>query len=128
MSRFSRTGWKNIPPSPIIAGMLPQARVYQKETGYDDMLDKDCYRLQVIVGPEPGGFHLSISCTELFGAPRRYPSWDEIIEARWEFCPPRMTLAMLLPPREQYVNVHDTTFHLWEVDGSNPPAQGVRTV
>lgn len=126
MSRYSRTGWQEIPASPVIRGMLPQAKVYQKVV--DENGGESQYRLQVIVGPELHGFHLSISCTPLFGARRRYPNWDEIIEARWEFCPPKMTLAMLLPPKEQYVNIHDTTFHLWEVDGSAPPAQGLHTL
>lgn len=126
MSRYSRTGWKNIPASPVIRAMLPQARVYAKEVTSGE--NAGMHLLQVIVGPEPTGFHLSISCTALFGAEKRYPSWDEIIEARWEFCPPKMTLAMLLPPKEKYVNLHDTTFHLWEVDGSAPPAQGLHTL
>ena len=128
MSRFSRTGWKSIEPSPIIRGMLPQARVYAKDVDYEATQDVHRGRLQVIVGPEPVGFHLSISHTSLWGAQKRYPGWDEIIEARWEFCPPKMTLAMLLPPKEEYVNAHDTTFHLWEVDGSAPPAQGLHTI
>jgi hypothetical protein len=133
VSRFSRTGWKNIPPSPPIRAMLPNAMVYQKEVDLEGFHGHGLEptpkgRLQVIVGPEPIGFHLSISFTPLFGAKARYPSWEEIIEARWEFCPPAMTLAMLLPPKEQYVNLHDTTFHLWEVDGSAPPAQGLHTI
>lgn len=126
MSRYSRTRWKEIPASPIIKAMLPKAKVYAKDVDEHDGMHWG--RLQVIVGPEPSGFHLSISHTALFGAERRYPGWDEIIEARWEFCPPKMTLAMLLPPKEQYVNIHDTTFHLWEVDGSAPPAQGLHTL
>lgn len=128
MSRFSRTGWKSIEPSPVIRGMLPDARVYVKEVDYDASQDVYGGRLQVIVGPEPSGFHLSISHTALWGTPKRYPNWDELIEARWEFCPPQATFAQLLPPKEQYVNLHDTTFHLWEVDGSAPPAQGLRTI
>jgi hypothetical protein len=26
-------------------------------------------------------------------------------------------MAMLLPPKSEYVNAHATTFHLWEVPG-----------
>lgn len=33
------------------------------------------------------------------------------------FCPDDVTMAMLLPPRSEYVNVHSTTFHLWQVPG-----------
>lgn len=128
MSRYTRTGWRNIEASSLIRAMLPQAAVYQKEL--DDGV------LQVIVGPELQGWHLSIShtgwSTELVGGTSirkrkltRYPNWDEIASARYEFCPPRMTMAMVLPPKEEYVNLHDTTFHLWEVAGDLPAARGV---
>ena len=36
-----------------------------------------------------------------------------------------MTMAMVLPPKEEYVNLHNTTFHLWEVAGDMPAARGV---
>lgn len=65
--------------------------------------------LSLFVGPEPEGWHLSISHTA------RYPTWDEIKEARYRFCPNDLTMAMLLPPMEEYVNVHERTFHLWQV-------------
>jgi hypothetical protein len=55
-------------------------------------------------------WHLSIS------HPHRYPTWDEISEARYLLTPDGVTMAMLLPPRSEYVNVHDTVFHLWQVD------------
>jgi hypothetical protein len=48
--------------------------------------------------------------------PGRYPTWDEIFEARYEFCPENMMMVMSLPPLDEYVNVHETTFHLWEVE------------
>lgn len=131
MSRFSRTGWQCIPTSSMIKAMLPSAAVYKKDV--DDGV------LQVIVGPEPVGFHLSISHTgwseQLVPGTAvrkrkltRYPSWDEIISARYEFCPPAMTMAMVLPPKIEYVNLHDTTFHLWEVEGDLPAARGVRPI
>jgi hypothetical protein len=47
--------------------------------------------------------------------PGRYPTWDEIKEVRYLFCPPDATMAQLLPPVGQFVNIHETTFHLWEV-------------
>lgn len=56
-------------------------------------------------------WHLSISCA------RRYPTWDEIKQARYGLLPDAITMAMLLPPSAQYVNVHPNCFHLWEVAG-----------
>lgn len=78
--------------------------------------------LSVIVGRELDDegalrWHLSIShrlCVPPY-PPGRYPDWDEIAEARYRFCPDSLVMAMLLPPRSEYVNVHATTFHLWEV-------------
>ena len=87
MSRYTRTGWRCIEASSLIAAMLPQAAVYRKEL--DDGV------LQVIVGPEPQGFHLSIShtgwSTELVDGTSirkrkltRFPDWEEIASARYE--------------------------------------------
>ena len=55
-------------------------------------------------------WHLSIS------HPDRYPTWDEVADARYELCPDDVTMAMLLPPSGEYLNVHKTTFHLWQIE------------
>jgi hypothetical protein len=46
----------------------------------------------------------------------RYPTWDEIADARYQFCPDEITMAMLLPPPDRYVNEHPHCFHLWQID------------
>lgn len=70
--------------------------------------------LQLIVGQEPKiGWHMSISHS------RRYPTWNEIKEARYKFCPDEVTMAMILPPKSEYVNVHPTTFHLHQISGDD---------
>ena len=67
-------------------------------------------QLRVIVAWHPGhGWHLSIS------HPSRYPVWDEIRDARYELLPDACTMAMLLPPRAEYVSLHPNCFHLHEV-------------
>jgi hypothetical protein len=73
--------------------------------------------LSVIVGLEPDGWHLSISHRTNSSVPKpgRYPRWDEIVEARDRFTPGNVTMGMVLPPAEDFVNLHDTTFHLWEL-------------
>jgi len=63
----------------------------------------------VIVGVSEDGYHMSIS------HPSRYPTWDEIRDARYALLPDDVTMAMLLPPKSEYVNVHERCFHLWEV-------------
>lgn len=67
---------------------------------------------RILVTRELGKWHLSISCRD------RYPDWDEIAEARYRVLPNAVTMAMVLPPKEEYVNMHPNTFHLWEIEGN----------
>lgn len=64
----------------------------------------------VIVEHELLLWHLSIA------HPDRYPTWDEIADARYRLVPDDVTMAMLLPPSDEYVNEHPHCFHLWQVD------------
>lgn len=73
--------------------------------------------LTALVGQEPDGWHLSISHKHKKPGMKRYPSWDEIAESRYSLLPSELTFAMILPPPEQYVAVHDTTFHLHQIPG-----------
>lgn len=68
----------------------------------------------IIVSKDGGAWHLSIS-HEL-----RYPRWRDITRARYEMLPNDITMAMLLPPREEYVNLHPNCFHLWEIHPHAP--------
>jgi hypothetical protein len=54
-------------------------------------------------------WHLSIS------HPHRYPDWDVIADARYSLTPDEVTMAMILPPKEEYVNVHKNCFHLHQI-------------
>ena len=69
-------------------------------------------------GPE-GEWHLSISHvyppSKTNKAIGRYPSWDEIADARYRLVPASVTMAMVLPPPDEFVAVHDTTFHLHQL-------------
>lgn len=78
---------------------------------------RDC---AVLVSREPASFsrvviaartrwHLSIS------HPSRYPTWDEIRDACWELIPGDVTMAQLVVPKGEHVNVNKTCFHLWQV-------------
>lgn len=55
-------------------------------------------------------YHLSIS------HPHRWPTWEEILEARETLLPLGLTFAQILPPASEYVNIHPNCFHLWEID------------
>jgi hypothetical protein len=71
--------------------------------------------LHAIVSREPQGWHLSVSFRPLRGAALRLPSWDELKDARYRFLPDRAHVAALLPPRAEWVDLHPTTLHLWEI-------------
>jgi hypothetical protein len=71
--------------------------------------------LVVIVGREPIGLNRSIEWHLSISHSSRYPTWDEIADARERWLPDEITFGMILPPRAEYVNVHPTTFHLHEI-------------
>jgi hypothetical protein len=66
---------------------------------------------RVIVSQQAAGWHLSIS------RPDRLPSWEEIRDARYALVPDEATMALLLPPRSEYVNVHEFCMQLYEIPG-----------
>jgi hypothetical protein len=67
-------------------------------------------RLRALRSREVDGlWHLSVSHSS------RLPTWDEIADARYRFIPDRVHMAMMLPPRAEFVNVHPRTLHLWEL-------------
>jgi hypothetical protein len=64
---------------------------------------------------DPDGLHLSISHRGHDAKIRRYPTWDEIADARDVFLPGDVAFAMILPVAGEYVALHDSTFHLHEM-------------
>jgi hypothetical protein len=67
--------------------------------------------LRALVAEEPAGWHLSISFVNHRGEASRYPRWDEIFHAR-RHLPQDLAYVMHLPTDDEYVAVHDSTFHL----------------
>ena|SRR5579862_2784515 len=99
----ARSEWSELDPIVILD---VTERMFERNVGDG--------RLRVIVGQEPDGWHLSISFADHRGQRSRYPRWDEIADARYRHVPDDVTMVMILPPPEEYVAVHDTTFHLHE--------------
>jgi hypothetical protein len=64
---------------------------------------------QIICSQQRAGWHLSISRTD------KLPSWEEVRDARYELIPDGATMALLLPPRTEYVNVHEFCLQLYEI-------------
>jgi hypothetical protein len=116
-----------IPPNPgrPDAEVMPPMRLEEIPTTLDDHAAMGLpafaymrrYRLgecTVIVTKEYGKWHLSIA------HPRRYPSWDEVAQARYRLLPEDMWVAMFLPPPGEYVNLHRNCFQVFEC--RNPEA------
>jgi hypothetical protein len=96
-------GWRDVGPMKLeVEGSDMPAHAYVKGP------------CRVLVSHEPHAgkmrWHLSISCTT------RYPDWEEIKDARYALLPVGLTFAQILPPRDQFINIHPNCFHLWELD------------
>jgi hypothetical protein len=85
----------------VIGMVQPGTRVYRMG---------DC---RIFVSPPTGsfGWHMSIS------HPRRLPTWDEIAHARYELVPDGVTMAAILPPKDQYINLHNFCMQVCEIPG-----------
>lgn len=115
--RSSRTSLANKPPSytqlpPLALVEIPPPAEMMGAlvSGVNTYLRT--YRLgqcSVIVTKEFGEFHMSIS------HPTRLPKWDEVAEARYRILPDDVTMAMLLPPRAEYLNVNEHCLQLVQI-------------
>lgn len=52
-------------------------------------------------------WHLSVSHEH------RYPTWDEMMVFRSFFFDDDMEVIMVMPPLDEYINIHNNCFHLW---------------
>jgi len=101
-------GYTEIEP-PIVHGLetaLDYRYVYNKAWSKGDLriwITRDLYNSGSV------RWHMSISTKT------RYPTWDEIRDARYALMPDDITMAMLLPPKSEYVNLHPNCFHLHEI-------------
>jgi hypothetical protein len=111
-------GWVRLPRSRgdnflAAATQAPNLRNWQKDVGDG--------HLTVLVGAELQSdgprWHMSISHRTNEHPPKagRYPTWDEIKEARYRFMPGDIYVAQILPPEDEFINVMGTCFHLWEI-------------
>lgn len=71
------------------------------------------------VSVDDGRWHMSVSTLE------RYPTWDEIADARYDLLPGDLDFALILPPMEDYVNLQGSgvphVFHLWQIEDRHLP-------
>lgn len=99
------TRYQQMPRADLAAIGLPRTcrGYWDTETGCKILVDRE--RLGTAGELR---WHLSIS------HPTHYPDWDAISDARYALVPDEAVMVMFLPPRHQYVNVHQNCFHLHE--------------
>ena len=105
-------GWIRMSPPRIMLAFSPNARVWQKrvEDGYLEVFRT------VELFDDAWLTHISICHKTMDDVPGRYPTWDEQKEACWEFAPGKdLHSIMLRKDDPSWVNVHETTFHWWEM-------------
>lgn len=57
-----------------------------------------------------GAWHLSISTANTL------PSYAEMKAARYKLLPDDIYMAEIFPPSKEFVNYHEYTRHLWQID------------
>lgn len=68
-------------------------------------------KFRILITNDDGMLHLSMSHED----GRTFPTWDEMKAVRYKWLPPDKTFGILFPPAENYVNVAENCFHLWEI-------------
>lgn len=62
----------------------------------------------IIVAMEDGKLHLSVSCKHTLG-------YMELKEIRYTFLPDDKRIAQIFPSRDEFINLHEYCFHLYEI-------------
>jgi hypothetical protein len=97
-----KDGYKEIEPPRVLGETYVYSKAYAKG-------DLRIWITRDLWGGSLLRWHMSISTAT------RYPVWEEIRDARYALMPNNITVGMLLPPKEEYVNLHPNCFHLHEI-------------
>lgn len=95
---------------PVEMPLPPQLERARQLGGLEQ--DIKAYKLgscTVMVGSSRHGWHMSIAHH------KRYPTWQEIVTARYALIPDEVTMAMILPSRSEYIDIHKFCFQLHEI-------------
>jgi len=63
----------------------------------------------VFISIDGGRWHMSISHHN------RLPTYEELKGARYKLLDDNLNMAMIFPPKAEFVNVHPYCLHLWQV-------------
>lgn len=108
-----RSGWE---PERLLGAAVPLVAVSTVEPRAWRRRVHDGTLRAFLTVDGPRGWHLSISHTpNPGGRAQRYPTWDEIADARDQLTDPEVAFSMILPVPSEYVALSDTTFHLHEI-------------
>ncbi len=93
---------------------------WTRDTKHEKLLpfDASVYKrkdLIVLVNIENDLWHLSISAKD------RRPTYEEIKKARYDLLPNSVHMAQIFPPKEEFVNIHENCFHLWQMTPKELP-------
>ena len=64
----------------------------------------------IIINKEGGKHHMVIS------HPTRLPDWDEIYTARQTLIPYNITVATIIPARQEQKETNSKSVHLWQIE------------
>ena len=67
-------------------------------------------RCRIIYTIDDGDHHISISTANAL------PSYKEMKKIRYLFCPDEIYMAEIFPPSDEFINLHEFTRHLYQID------------
>jgi hypothetical protein len=103
MKRVLGAAWHLLPPHPLVPG-----DAFERADG-----------LKVIVSARierDAKTWLHVSCSRR----DRLPSWEDLRDVRESFVPDDKVALQVLPPPEEYVNLHPHVLHLWACHDARP--------
>lgn len=62
----------------------------------------------ILITIDAGRWHLSISTNHPLG-------YYELKSIRYKFLPDGMEIAQIFPPRQEFVNIDENCYHLWQI-------------
>ena len=100
-----KKGWREVPLLEVVKQMIPAPS--------SAWVKGECHIIYSMMEDHGDGLwnHVSISCHD------RYPTWEEILDARYAFFTEDDEVFQILPPKREYNNLHPNCFHLWHKIG-----------